>query len=487
MPRRLGQVLATIVFTVSANAAGAGDSRLIDAAKTQDSAAVRQLIQQKVDVNARAGDGSTALLWAAHWNDIESAELLLKADADANAVNDFKMTPLSQACTNASAELVYLLLKSGANVNAPIATGETPLMTCARTGNVEAVRWLVEFGAQVNAKEPAQNQTAIMWAATEKHADVVKELIAARADLTGTTKQGFTPIHFAARVGDIESLKLLMTAGINVNLLTGGTANGYTPLLIATLRAQIDTALYLLDHGADPNSISAGFTPLHWASTTWEGYASNPVYGFEEAMSGIWDRPSRIKLVKALIAHGANVNARMTKRQPSFATGYTDTVGATPFLLAASVDDVEMMKILLDAGADPKIPTNTNATALMAATGLNHGIGESLVTEKEAREAVDLLLKLGVDPKGETTIGENALFGPAYRGWNTLLAQMIDLGVNVNAVSKAGVTPWLAANGQGDRLGGVLYNKEGADMLLKHGADPKLGTPCEAQNKCREK
>ena len=118
----------------------------------------------------------------------------------------------------------------------------------------------------------------------------------------------------------------------------------------------------------------------------------------------------------------------------------------------------------------------------MAATGLNHGIGESLVTEAQARDAVKLLLDLGLDPKGETTFGENALFGPAYRGWNTLLAQMIDLGVNVNAVSKAGMTPYLAANGQGDRLGGVLFNKEGVDLLLKHGADPKLGRPCEAQN-----
>ena len=92
----------------------------------------------------------------------------------------------------------------------------------------------------------------------------------------------------------------------------------------------------------------------------------------------------------------------------------------------------------------------------------------------------------GVPPKGASTFGENALFGPAYRGWNTLLAQLIDLGVDVNAVSKAGVTPWLAASGQGDRLGGVLYNKEGADLLLKHGADPKLGVPCQAQNICRE-
>jgi ankyrin len=400
-----------------------------------------------------------------------------------------------------------LLLKSGANPNTPIATGETPLMTCAKTGNADAVRLLVEFGAMVNAKEPAQSQTALMWAVAERHPNVVSALIAAHADLKAHTKDGFTPIHFAARVGDLESLKLFLAAGVDVNLLTqtgptqtgegetpsgrggrggGGGATGYTPLLIATLRAQVEVALYLLDHGADPNNGAAGFTPLHWASTTWEGYASNPVYGFEDPMSGIPDRQAKLRLVKALLAHGANVNARMTKRQPSFATGYTDGVGATPLLLAASVDDVEMMRILLAAGADPKIQTATKATTIMAATGLNHGIGESLVTEAQAREAVKLLLDLGVDPKGETTGGENALFGPAYRGWNTLLAQLIDLGVNVNSVSKAGTTPYRAANGQGDRLGGVLVNKEGVDLLLKHGADPNLGVACESQNRCRD-
>ena len=93
--------------------------------------------------------------------------------------------------------------------------------------------------------------------------------------------------------------------------------------------------------------------------------------------------------------------------------------------------------------------------------------------------------QLGADAKGATTNGENALFGAGYRGWNTLLELLIEKGADVNAVSKAGVTPWLAASGYGDRLGGVLYNKEGADLLLKHGADPKLGKPCQAQIKCR--
>ena len=335
-------VCAAAVTT--AIAVAQSEPAIVTAARTQDTGAVRALAG-KADANARATDGSTALLWAAHWNDLESADLLLKARADANLANEFGMTPLSQACTNGSAELVRLLLKSGANPNLAVATGETPLMTCSRTGAADAARLLLEFGAAVDAKEPNQNQTAIMWAAAERHPEVVKALIEAHADVKARSKQGFAPIHFAARVGDLESVKALLAAGVDVNMLTadaapgrGGGGNGYTPLLVATLRAQVDVALYLLDHGADPNNMASGMTPLHWASTSWEGYASNPVYGFEDPMSGIQDRQAKLKLVKALIAHGANVNARMTKRQPSFATGYTDGVGATPFLLAASVD-----------------------------------------------------------------------------------------------------------------------------------------------------
>ncbi|MBV8730023.1 MAG: ankyrin repeat domain-containing protein, partial [Acidobacteriia bacterium] len=485
-------VFVTFGTAVAATTAESGKLLLADAARQQDQTAIRALLARGADVNARASDGSTALLWLAHWNDDATADLLLRAGADANAANDFGMTPLNEACTNANSKLVHLLLKSGANPNTAIATGETPLMTCAKTGSAEAVRMLVEYGAAINAKEPTQNQTALMWAAAERHPEVIKALIESYADLKAHTKQGFTAIHFAARIGDLESVKLLLAAGVDVNILTEteGGANrvtnqlgimktagtlGYTPLLVAVVRGQMDLALYLLDHGADPNNLAGGYTPLHWAAGTWESFTANPVYGFEDAMSGIPNRQAKLRLVKALLAHGANVNARMTKQQPTFAGGYLDGAGATPFLLAAAANDLEMMHILLDAGADPKILTATNASAIMAAAGLNHSIGEDLITEPQAIETVNFLLSLGVEPKGETTFGENALFGPAYRGWNKLLAQLIDLGVNVNAVSKAGVTPWLAASGSGDRLGGVLYNKDGADLLLKHGADPKLG------------
>jgi ankyrin len=495
-------LVSGLSYAGDTTSADSADSRLAEAARNQDQTAVRALLNQKVDVNVRSSDGSTALLWAVHWNDLDITNLLLAAGAEANTANDFGMTPLSQACTNADSPLVRQLLKSGANPNTAISTGETPLMTCSKTGSVDAVRMLVEYGAAINAKEPTQNQTALMWAAAERHPDVVQALIQAHADLKANTKQGFTAIHFAARVGDLESVKALLAAGVDINIPTQaeGSANrvtsqlgipktvgalGYTPLLVAVVRGQVDLALWLLEHGADPNNIAGGFTPLHWASSQWESFTANPVYGFEDPMSGIPDRQAKLRLVKALLAHGANVNCRMTKPQPSFAGGYLDANGSTPFLLAASANDLEMMHILLDAGADPKILSASNASAIMAAAGLNHSIGEDTVTEAQAMETVKLLLDLGVDPKGETTFGENALYGPGYRGWNKLLAELIDLGVSINVVSKAGVTPYLAAHGDGDRLGGVLYNKEGAELLLKHGADPKLGHPCEAQNKCR--
>jgi len=504
-----------LLMVVGAAAAN-DDLRLVDAMQRQDRQQVRALLEKRADVNLRSEDGSTTLLWAAHWNDLETAELLIRAGADANAANDLRMTPLSQACTNGSTQFVDLLLTAGADPNTPIGTGETPLMTCARAGAADAVRTLLARGADVNAKEPTQNQTALMWAAAEQHQAVLRTLIDARADLQAHTRLGFTALHFAARAGDIASVRTLLDAGVDVNIRSrsesergreegsGGAAArgaggfgerastsfpGSTALLVATVRSHVALALFLLDRGADPNVLDAGFTPLFWAAGTWENGLANPVYGFVDPVGGIPDRNAKLQLVKALLSHGANPNLQMTIRPPGFTGtgtgGYNDAVGATPFIVAANAADVEMMRILVAAGANPHLVSKTKSNAILAATGLNRGIGEIIDDEDRALEAVRYLLDLGVDPKAVTTYNENALFGPGYRGWNRMLELLINQGADVNIINKAGVTPYLAAAGYGDRLGGVLYNKAGADILLKHGADPKLGHPCQAQNRCR--
>jgi uncharacterized protein len=493
----MAALTATVLALAPVQAADP-DRSLVNAVRTQDGAQARTLIGRRADVNGASEDGSTPLLWAAHWNDVALAELLVKAGANANTANDFGMTPLSRACTNASAPMVDTLLKGGANPNTAIATGETPLMTCASSGAAAAVKLLLARGARVDVAEPAQHQTALMWAAAERHAEVVSVLIEAGAKLEARTKKGFTALHFAAREGDIETVTRLLAAGVDINIRSvadnpdAGRGVGYqstlsagsTPLIVAAVRGQVPMALYLLERGADPNAGDAGFTALHWAAGTWEGGVSNPVYGFSDPLSGIPDRKARLQLITSLLAHGANPNGRMTRRPP-IGGGYEDAAGATPFLLASAAADVEIMKMLLAAGADPTLVTDTKATPVMAASGLNRSVGESMLTEAQVLEAVSLLFELGADARGETTFGENALYGAAYRGWNTLLLRLIEKGANVNAITKAGVTPWLAASGFGDRLGGVLYNTEGAKILLAHGADPKAGKPCQAQIRCR--
>ena len=448
----------------------------------------------------RAHDGSTALLWAAHWNDLETADLLIRAGADVNAANDLRVTPLSLACTNANAALVERLLGAGANPNTPIATGETPIMTCAGTGSADAVRMLIARGADVNAKEPSQNQTALMWAAAERHADVVKTLIEHGADLQARTKKGFSALHFAAREGDLESRSSCWpraSTSISGRSPLGRAPSGRRPTAAeggpvarATRRPCLPAARRCSSRRCGRRCRSrcscSSRAPIRTRamralrrsigrSGTWESGEANPVFGFTDAMSGIPDRQAKLQLVKALLARGANPNAPMTQRPPGFAGGHTDVIGATPFLLASAAADMEMMRLLLAAGADPKVPTKSNMTAIAAATGVNRVQGESNVTEAQAFEVVKFLLELGVDPKAAVSTGENALFGAAYRGWNSVVQLLVDHGADVNAISKSGTTPWRAASGQGDRLGGVLFNTRygGAARQARRGSDAR--------------
>jgi len=431
--------------------AAPADTRLPDAARRQDRAAVRLLLDQHADVNSRQPDGATALHWAMHWNDLETARLLVRAGAKADAANEYGVTPLSLACTNGSRDAVALLLEAGADPNLALPTGETPLMTAARTGNVAVVSALLARGADPNAVEQSQGQTALMWAASEKHAEAARALIAGGADVRARSTRGVTALLFAARQGDVASARLLLEHGADVNETA---ADRMSPLVVATVRGQAALATFLLDHGADANAAGAGFTALHWAAGIWETELTGPrgiaVERDEEwrALKGV--QSGRLELIKALLAHGANPNARITR--PPLRVGFTrgglNLIGATSFLVAAAAADAELMRLLAANGADPKVMTNENTTALMAAAGVGRVTVESSVSEAAALEAVKAAISLGSDDvNAASAAGDAALHGAASMRSVAVVQFLLDRGARADVKNKRGQTPATIARG----------------------------------------
>jgi ankyrin repeat protein len=430
----------------------ATDTRVVEAMARKDTATVRVLIEQQADVNAAQADGATALAWAAHWNDLEAADLLLRAGADVNAANDYGVTPLALACVNGSAAMVDRLLKAGANANAAQATGETPIMTCARTGNADAVQHLIAHEANVNAAETWKSQTALMWAAADRHPEAVRLLLARGADVHARTKSGFTPLLFAAQQGNVETALLLIEAGSDVN---EAAPDGMTPLLIAAASGHGPLAIFLLDHQADPNATSErGNTALHYAA------------------SG----RNLLELTKALLARGANPNAQLTRGE----------VGATPFFLAAAAGNVPVMRTLLEGGADPRIPTKENTTALMVASGVGRFESRDEGGDKKALEAAKLALEAGVDVNA---VGENqwtALHGAAYTGSDAIIQVLVDHGSKLDVKDVFGQTPLSIAEavvtrglGENADVRPRRWRESTVNLLLQLGATPTAQTGVE--------
>jgi ankyrin repeat protein len=506
----------------------AADAGLLGAAKRGDIASVRVQLAAKANVNETTPDGTSALAYAAYRDDAEMAGMLLAGGADPNLANDYGITPLSLACTNRSTAIVGLLLKAKADPNRAQWAGETPLMTCAGNGSVEAVRLLLEAGADPNAAESENGQTALMWAVAAKQPAIVRLLIDKKANVNASSKVlsqpepfiiptnsvfgfnypttvhfpkssgGFTPLMFAAQQDDMESAKMLLDAGARIN---EATQEDGSALIISAASGHEDLSIFLLERGADPTIKDGyGLTALHYSLH--EGLLN--IMGAKPTSTDKlgWTRKNMPKLMRALLAHGADPNAPVTSNWPTLDHPFLgrntedapqiEPVGATPYLLAAASGDVSAMRILVEGRADPRATTSEGAPAWLIAAGIGFERGRN--NEKSAIEALRLALEFAPDPKQAVNAaidgdGRTPAHAASYQGWGEMLKYLAEQGANLDAKDKYGETPLTIALGDPE---GRLYrnrafgryderfrrprtNQKIADLLVKLGATPFTG------------
>jgi ankyrin len=465
--------------------AAAADTRLADAAMKRDLTVVRTLIAQKVDVNAPGSDGTPALHWAVRVDDPTMVKLLLGAGAQVTLTNRYGLTPLAIAASNGSASMIGILLDAGADANAPDPAGETPLMSVTRVGRADAVTLLLDRGAKVDATDTTYQQTALMVAVRENHPDIVTLLIARGASVNARTRVGrtpawvlpnsqpgfghgigivrggspdrgrraptpggMTPLMYASRDGRIETVRMLLDAGADINQRD---ANDITPLLAAITNNHPDVARYLIERGADITAVDwYGRTPLWAAVETRNMDLDNAT--FENSI----DRAPFFELIQILLERGADPNARTKEVPPvrsdflriTASLSWVDFTGQTPFITAALSGDVAVMKLLLSRGADPNIPTFAGTTALMAAAGVNWVFDQTYDEGQPALlEAVKLCVELGMDINAVNSMGLTAVHGAANRGSDEIIKYLASLGARLDVKDKEGRTPLTWAEG----------------------------------------
>jgi ankyrin repeat protein len=496
--------------------------RLVAAASEHDSRAARALIDEGVDVNTRRADGATALLWAAHWDDLDTVDLLLRAGADVNAADDHGVTPLERAAENTSTAMVEKLLAAGGNANAARTSGLTPLMTAARTGNVQIVDALLAHGAEVNAATTETKNTALMWAVAESHADIVRALLDAGAVPGTSTADGFTPLLFAAHNGDVEMAKTLIAAGVDVND-TG--LDGTHALPYAIVSGHDAFALFLLEQGADPNGSMGGVRALHAAAgsvTTWLRPWRRR-HGDDRRRGNFGGRaftPSRaLPLVQALLARGADPNARITTSAmfmnyigyprkgafEPFACGTGDLRGATPLWVAAytansssaadraspdrATGRSEIIRTLLEAGADQHLTTDDGTTPFMVAAGLGRFTFRPReprgIRSPSAEVAVRTLLEAGANINAVNEADFTALHGASFRGLNEVIVYLVEQRADIDARDFRGRTAYRLAEGSKQSFQFQSW-PDTADLLRRLGANTRLGLPGTVQERLRD-
>jgi len=397
LPRKIG--LPLVMLCLATRAVSATDTvvevpekpaPLVEAARAGDDIRANALLsaQQRPDVNQTSSDGTTALHWAIYRNDVPLIDRLLALHANPNAKNDYGSTPLSEAAVVGNPVVVKKLLQAGADVESPNADGQTALMIVSRTSNLEVAKLLLDHGASVNAREQWHGQTALMWAAAENQPTMVRLLLKHHAHVDERSALS----HFERQVTSEPRMQ-------------ARPAGGFTPLLYAARKGCLDCARYLVAAGADVNLTDPdGVTPLLLATLNFNfDVAALLVKSGAEVDK--WDFWGRSPLYTAVDMNTLPVGGRADRPSTSTTTA------------------LQLIDMLLQAGANPNLQLK---------------LFPPYRSLRDDRGADQLL-----------TVGTTPLLRAAKAGDIEAMRLLLAHGANPNLPTAAGITPLMAAAGNG--------------------------------------
>ena len=519
------------------------ESLVADAAQEGDLEAVRALLQQGADPNAAQPDGLTGLHWAALNDEFGIAEILLYAGATVSPVTRVGgYTPLHLASQSGHGVVARVLLEAGADANAYTTTGVSSLHFAAQADAAEAIIALIEHGAEVDARDTFSNRTPLMFAAYRGAVEATEALVRADADMSATTavkdyveisaaastdrarrnrivaaaeppeprperqqarggggnnsqrapcvapglpeirssteqigqQGGFAALHFAAREGHIEAARLLLGSGADVDQVTAGDQS--TALVVAAINGNYDLARTLLEADADPNLLSDdGVGPLfatlniEWSLRTW----------YPQPQAFRQQQTSYLDLMELLLDAGADPNEQTQTHiwYAAYNAGRmgVDFTGATPFWRAAYAADVAAMRLLADNGADPNIWTQNLACTREP---VDPDVPSNPVNDEPdpddpsglpriphggpAVHAIHAASGVGF---GTSRVAQTHRSAPG--GWLSSMKYLIEeLGVDPNLRDKDGLTALHNAAARGDNETILYLVSRGADVTL---------------------